>query len=456
MNGYGLAIGALGVVGAVALITSLCLHFSGGTKADSGAAGTKGSSTKGNSKDSEQELDFRFHPSESFSSIKDFVVQAEVSPTQEKAFKETASTLERVRNRSEAVRLLSSDRYAVQEPEPTKVERDLDQGVREGDLPVPDFTIKDVQAAKNSAESKCIGKDKDVEFVYYRWVDVNETKGMRGQPAQLLYEQPEAEDGCFVNLASQFNALESVSTDPSAVLLWIQDHTQGPQSALQSIAGSKHREAAAIQGKLPDAIKSLLEKCLVDGKPITEKYKHLYSNGYLQLLQIKNKNDMEALLSFLDNNIGDMKVLMQWVRCEGSGKRQLQFFTAAPAFVAGYRYGMWNKNDEMTKLRKQICVKLIEAQYRAMAQVACIRADETGKNVKMHISMVGCGSFHNPRETIEPALKALRDELRGHDVTVFLHSFGDDVDIWDNAVDELGIDAVSLESWRESHNNQKD
>lgn len=439
-----MAKGTLVIVGAAALAASLYSWFSGGIKAGSVATGA------GSSANSDQGFDFKFSPNKSFCSVRDFVIQAEVSQAQEKAFEITAPIVRNL-NRFEAVRRSSSYRYREPEPKPTIVERILDQGVREGDLPVPDFTIKDVRMAKNNTDPQCNAKD--AEFVYYRWNDGSKPKGMRGLDVSFLYDQPEAEDGCFVNLASQFNALESMTSDKSAVVLWLGDYTQGPQCALQSIAGSKHRESADKQGKLPDAIKDILDACLIGGKPITEKYKDLYHNGYLQLLEITDKKDMREFLSFLDHRIDDMKVLMQWVRCEGSGKTQLQFFTAAPAFVSGYYDGMWDKTDEMTELRKRACVKLVEAQYRAMAQMACIRADETGKNVKMHVSMVGCGAFNNPRETIVPALKAMRDELRGHDVTVFLHSFGRDVDIWDSAVNELGIKAVPLERWRESHNS---
>lgn len=315
----------------------------------------------------------------------------------------------------------------------TNLEVQLDDDVKNGDLPLPNFSIEDMQNAKNNIVSK--GKNK-VQFVLCPNLD-----------AMKLHETEECRDGDIVNLASQFNALESVSNEPTAVKYWYLDETQGPYCALQSIAATKHREAAHLQNKLVDGLKEALDHCKIDGKPITEKYPYLYKGGYLEMMEITDENDMKQFLDFLENkeNLAKyMKVLMQWVQCEGTGKKQLQFFTAAPSFQ-GYSRTIWDSKSNIMNLRRQACVKLVEIQYRAMAQAAAIISAESGKNVRLHVTMIGHGVFNNPPETVSAAIKALNEELQGVNATVFLHNRPNKPNIWKQKgnLEKFGINLKS-------------
>ena len=98
----------------------------------------------------------------------------------------------------------------------------------------------------------------------------------------------------------------------------------------------------------------------------------------------------------------------------------------------------------MTELRRECCVILIEAQYKALAQAAAIRSVQTGKNVKLHVSMVGHGVFNNPDETVDAALKVLKEELEGYDVTVFLHVRLGKPNVWLKGAEKSGVKWTAL------------
>lgn len=357
----------------------------------------------------------------------DFIKTPKISEAAEKAFNISNEFVKKYNgDHCEAAYELSSYRYS-QDSGKTEIEEILDKACSENDLPIENYTLKDV----NDTSKLISNSNKEPKFIFYK-----------GLNSIDIHNQKEFSDGDVVNLASQFNALESPSSYYlSSVKEWPGDHTQGPYCALQSVEACKHREAASLQGKLSDALKDILDECVVDGKKITEKYPNLYRKGYLQPELIKNDKDLEIFRNFIcdDKNIEKMKFLSQWVKCEGSEKMQLQVFTAAPSFS----YGMnWKSSSNRTNLLKECCTKLIEVQYKALAQVAALRADNSGKNISLHVTMVGHGVFHNPTTTIPVALKALKENLTGHDVTVYLHCFKDN--LWEKYAKELGIECTNL------------
>ena len=101
-------------------------------------------------------------------------------------------------------------------------------------------------------------------------------------------------------------------------------------------------------------------------------------------------------------------------------------------------------------LRRKACIKLVEIQYRAMAQAAAIISSENDKNVRLHITMVGHGVFNNPPETVPAALKALKEELQGVDATVFLYNRPNYPNVWiqKGNLKELGIKLTPLDNWK--------
>lgn len=366
-----------------------------------------------------------------------YLTNPKISEAQKKAYEISNSEVEKNGgDHAKASISISSNRYSILSVR-TDIEKLLDNYVYSGDKPLPDFTYEQLQ----NAAVKVVPKEGNINFVLCKDSD-----------AIHLHDQDWCQDGDIVSLASQFNALESMDNKPSPVKEWCGDHTQGPQCALQSIAACKHREAAHLEGKLPDALEGVLEKCIVGGKPITSKYPHLYQNGYLEMMEITEEEDMKVFLDFLNSDIleKNMKVLMQWVKCEGTGKTQLQFFTAAPSFqnICGplWEPDKWgkgvrersflfvntcqgiNKSIEFVKMVSEACVRLVKIQYKAMGQAARIISNHSGEKVRLHVSMIGAGAFNNPvKMTVPAAIEALREGLGGTDATVILHSKGKNI-----------------------------
>lgn len=356
--------------------------------------------------------------------LNSYLKDAKISEAQNEAFKITNEKSSKISSNVASSDEISSDRYyeiakflgeAIKVGR-TEVEKKLDLAVQNGVLPIKEFTLSQI-----SSEYSKLNKAEDKSPLF---------KIIKGVDALKLSES--AEDCSIVQVASKFNALESMSEKSTAVKYWYYGKTQGPRASLQAVAAAKHRESADLQNKLPDAIKELLEKCrLKDGRKILNKYPKLYKNGYFQLLEIKSAEDLETLKDFLKSNIGEFKFLSQWVKCERTGKKQLQVFSAAPSFQ-GY-YIDWNKNDEKTNLLKEICDIIVSNEYESIAEVAAIRAHETSKSVSLHLTLVGQGAFNNPSEVMKNSLQKVKKELENTDVKVYLHGYNKkDFQKWEN------------------------
>lgn len=382
-------------------------------------------------------------PSFSAKTDLDYLITPVISEAQAKVSKIIEETyLNKNRsNLTDAVRIMSSERY---QDDPyfkeftTKIEDILDEAVKRGDIPIKHFYLNDIDSEKKKLDLKNPQKSNPTFII----PKVTEGQGY-GIDALELYKY--ADNESIVQLSSQFNALESVSRYPSSVKFWPYDHTQGPRCALQAIAACKHRESASLQNKLPDAIQELLNKCIVKNYnnknvPITQKYPDLYKNGYLSLDEINDEKapkpsffsklfhmkrgtsameDLKTLEDHLRKNVGQLKFLSQWVRCEHTNSIQLQVFSAAPDCY-GINFDD-NNQEERNGLITKICKNLVANQYKAIAQVAAIRAASTGKQQSIHLSMVGQGAFHNPPEVMEDAIKAVAQEVNGYNIKVFLH-----------------------------------
>ncbi len=340
--------------------------------------------------------------------LNSYLKEAKISEAQEKAFEITNKLFSKTLSNVAQLHEISSYRYYKIFPE-TELEKQLDSAVENGDLPIKEFTLGQINSEAKLNEEKENGKSPEFKII-------------KGIDALKLSET--ADDCSIVQVASQFNALESVSTQPSAVKEWIYDNTQGPRASLQSVAAAKHREAAHLQNELPDAIQGVLEKCILkDGNNILKKYPGLYKNGYLQLLKIDSIEDLQSLKDFLISNINEFKVLSQWVKCEGTGKKQLQVFSAAPSFQGAYVD--WNKNDNKTKLLKEICDVIVSNEYKSIAQIAAIRSEQIGEPVSLHLTLIGQGVFQNPPEIIKSSIEKVKQELKGTNVKFYLHGWSE-------------------------------
>lgn len=359
--------------------------------------------------------------------IKDYLKSEKISEIEEEIFNSFTKKGEQI-----GIDKISSDRYIGEKP--TEIEKKFDFAVDEGDIPIEKFTLAQIDCCKSNLENNN-NKTNKPEFIL-----------VRGQDAMHLYDMDKNDKNpSIVQIASQFNALESVSDEPSAVKYWIYDHTQGPRASLQSILACKHRESAHLKNKLPDAIKDLLEKCkLKNGKSILEKYRNLYKNGYLKLFKIMSNEDLEILKNFLAENIGDLNFLSQWVICNENNVKQLHVFSAAPSFQGDISKSYWthNFNNSTENLRRQLLKEIskiiVVSEYKALAQVAAIRSQITGKQASLHLTLVGQGAFNNSPEIVKEALMEIKKELKGANVKVYLHGYNE-TKSWEDACESIGI-----------------
>jgi hypothetical protein len=87
----------------------------------------------------------------------------------------------------------------------------------------------------------------------------------------------------------------------------------------------------------------------------------------------------------------------------------MQVFTAAPSFQG---------TAPPTPLETEISKLLVVSQYKAVAELAVIRANAGGPPVPLHLTLVGQGSFANDPGIMGAALKVVSDTVKGHNVQV--------------------------------------
>ena len=211
----------------------------------------------------------------------------------------------------------------------TYVEEQLDAIVDGGDLPIQQFTMKQIDDLKKNCpkpgNDKCNIKDtvSDALFLYRYFPDES-----------------------IVQVASQFNAMESVGSFFSPFINWVTyDPSQGPRASGQAVDSAKQRESAYLKGKLPDMLKKLINEFKTKEKVKFSEY--FYKEGYLQLFVEKQKNVLEKFSGFLKEKIGNLGFNAQWTLCGPRSKRQFQVFSAAPSFQ-GHSID-WDKDEGKEK-----------------------------------------------------------------------------------------------------------
>lgn len=227
---------------------------------------------------------------------------------------------------------------------------------------------------------------------------------VEGVGINYLYDRKELVEGGFSQLASQFNWLESNKKNYKiTVAKYLSDRTQGPQGSIEAAAAALHRRAAENSEKLQHALTDLLP----------QKDPPYYKNGYLNIEQIE---DHEKLYQYLEKNIDDLRILAQPILTEASGTKCIQVFAAAP-----------NNNDKYIgkdEARYKIISLLVKAQYRAIAELAVIRAIKAKQNIPLHLTTVGQGVFNNPKGIMEDALGEVDKVLSGFGgVTLYIHGY---------------------------------
>lgn len=238
-----------------------------------------------------------------------------------------------------------------------------------------------------------------------------------GVDAKLLPASQLAKNA-VLQVASQFNFLESKTPDYMAITEYYNDATQGPQASMGSLAALIVRDAG-FREKDPQTIFE------------TVKDAGVYKGGYLMPTKLESPEQKSALLTHLRTNIKDLRILAQWGLPELGASPLLQVFTAAPSFQE-------EKGDdeavrealkpEQGSTDEQICTLLVTFQYRAVAQIAALRSSAVAR-IPLHLTLVGQGAFNNPGCAMKSALQAVHDAVKGFNVDVYIHCFNMDNDV---------------------------
>ena len=209
----------------------------------------------------------------------------------------------------------------------------------------------------------------------------------------------------IVQVASQFNFLESKTPTHCNITEYIDDRTQGPRASLGSLAALIVR----------DSYLSTIDKNAEFFRLVMAK--KCYSGGYFMPYAL-SQHDQTIVYASLINHKNRLNILAQWGKSDLGSHPILQIFTAAPSYQDA-------DPPETGSTGEQICILLVEAQYRAVAQIAAMRSLVSGTRVSLHLTLVGQGAFNNPPSVLASALRAVYETVRYFEVDVFIHGYSD-------------------------------
>lgn len=212
----------------------------------------------------------------------------------------------------------------------------------------------------------------------------------------------------IMQVASQFNFLESTNTNYMDITKYIHDKTQGPLASIASLEALILRDNAVSKQKIFGQ---------QDG--IFKDIPNIYKNGYLMPWRIPNGKEKEKILQKITENQGKLEILAQKSKPElGNGISLTQVFSAAPSFQ-GYRIPLKNSLDD------KFCMLLVPLQYACIAKLAAIQSVATGKRVNVHLTLIGQGFFQNRQEVINSAMAEIYKYINGFNIDVYIHAFTD-------------------------------
>lgn len=113
-----------------------------------------------------------------------------------------------------------------------------------------------------------------------------------------------------------------------------------------------------------------------------------------------------------------LRVLFMWAKPELGGEPLLQVFTAA---VPTCTFG----NSGSPLYQTDIAMRLLGLQYRAIAQLAVIRArlSKPDTRVSLHLTLAGIGAFQNSPLVIKTSLKEVEHILKSEPIDVYIHAY---------------------------------
>ena len=208
-----------------------------------------------------------------------------------------------------------------------------------------------------------------------------------------------------VQAASQFNNLESVSSNLNSVIKWAGDTSQGPGVCSGSYVATKFREMAKFRDLLHDDFAYL---------NIDKKF---YKNGYLELFNMSEEDKKGLFEKLCDTAKDKFKVLIQYCNFEKGDTNGYVVFNAAPSYQGKLSKSNKEGIDEYfnkNKYDNEICDLLVSIQYKILALfVRELVIKNPGKIIDVYLTEVGQGYFANPRSSYEKGIEEMKKVLNG-------------------------------------------
>ena len=251
-------------------------------------------------------------------------------------------------------------------------------------------------------------------------------------------------DNCIVQVASQYNFLESTTSNYSTVKGYFNDRSQGPYASLSCLSALFLRDYLfrpenKIQGKSMCPSQTIFDHFNTFNQTFDKTNSYIYRNGYLELFKLASDNDdgIEKINTYLDEEkMKKLNVLFQnGIPVYSTTNKPLtQVFTAAPSYQTSQEYDtnyLYKGNiiDAKTYIPNigssafEICKKLMTAQYEAIAQFAVLKSLKSTKTVNLHLTLVGQGYYDNNQETLNESFNKVIEIVRDSNVRVFIHIF---------------------------------
>jgi hypothetical protein len=220
-------------------------------------------------------------------------------------------------------------------------------------------------------------------------------------------------DDSIVQVASQFNYLESMDSEYTEITQYYRDNTQGPRASVASLEALILRDAAIK----PTGAEKLGQQPVFNGIS-------WYRNGYLTPRDIP-KQDVQIAVTRIDQNIRNLRILAQVSISEFSSTKKpyIQVFSAAPSFQIGNQ--AQSTPPDKDSIYDSICVVLVLAQYTSIAKLAVIKSiANPSKPVNLHLTAVGQGAFSNHPSLYDKFITAVWKIVKPFNVSVFMHVYG--------------------------------